>query len=131
MDIPKDIVRFPENLISLGEEEIRVIKIHHFRNEEELHDDDLIDSAISEFSIALKRLSQDLVEKYGVPNTRDFAVDFDEYDEFIEEEFDDERFCVPGSFVSAVWEREDFTLYLAVCKEDRKHPIVLILGVAY
>ena len=127
VDTPKDIVRFVENLISSGKEECEIIKLRMLE-EDEQHDDELIDSIIHDFTLVLQRLASKLAGMYGIPKITLDEGDFDDKENECEEE---EQFYVPCSFSSAVWETEDFILYLGVCQEDREFPIVLVVGVEY
>lgn len=130
IDLPNDIIKFTENLISSGEERFEVIQIREFEHEEEQHDEELIDSVIGEFSSILKELALELEKKYGEPKLALEEKDFEDIEDD-EEVIEDEQFYVPCSFASAVWEKEDFILYLAVCQEDREFPIILVVGVEH
>ncbi|WP_043319353.1 hypothetical protein [Microbulbifer sp. HZ11] len=121
--ISEDIVSHVEGLISSGEEVVQVIKFRLLEGEEEQYDDELIDSIVQEFSESLKRLASALDEKYG---EHKFSSSLDGLDDEIEDEF-----YVPCSYVSAVWEREDYILYLAVSQEDREYPIALVVGIEH
>ena len=122
--IPDDIVAHVSDLLASGEDGFDVLKLRYLESEEYQHDDDLIDSIAQEFTVTLRILASQLDDKYG---SHKFTSDLE--DEPEEEEGDE--FYVPGSYVSAVWEQEEFILYLAVCQEDRESPIMLVVGVEY
>jgi len=122
--IPDDIVAHVSDLLASGEDGFDVMKLRYLESEEDQHDDDLIDSITQEFTVTLKTLASKLDDKYG---NHKFTSDLE--DEPEEEE--DDEFYVPGSYVSAVWEQEEFILYLAACQEDRECPIMLVVGVEY
>ncbi|WP_299599709.1 hypothetical protein [uncultured Microbulbifer sp.] len=127
--VSEDIVSHVEGLISSGEEVVQVIEVRHLEGEEEQYDDELIDSIVQEFSVNLKRLASALDEKYG---EHKFSLDLDVLDDEIDEDEESEdEFYVPCSYVSAVWECEDYILYLAVSQEDREYPITLVVGVEH
>lgn len=128
IDLLKDIINFTENLISSGKECFEVIHLREFEHEEEQHDDELIDSVIGEFTNILKALALELAEKYGKPKLVLEEENFEVIEED-EEVIENEQFYVPYSFASAVWKKEDFILYLAVCQEDREFPIILVIGI--
>ena len=122
--IPDDIVAHISDLLASGEDGFDVMKLRYLESEEDQHDDDLIDSITQEFTVTLNILASKLDDKYG---SHKFKSDFDDEPE---EEKDDE-FYVPCSYVSSVWELEEFILYLAVCQEDREYPIMLVVGVEF
>ncbi len=121
---PDDIVSHVLDLVGSREDRLDAIKLRHLETEEEQHDDELIDSITQEFTVTLKSLASKLDEKYG---DHKFTSDLD--DESEEDVENEDEFYVPDSYVSAVWEKEDFILYLAICQEDREYPIMLVVGV--
>lgn len=122
--LPEDINGLAESLIDSGDEEYSVLKVHVFETEDEMYDDELIDSVIDQFTQLLKRLSSELTPKYGLPKFYEESEDFNDEDEDLDIE-------IPGAYSSAIWELENSTLFLAVIQEDREFPITLILGVNY
>lgn len=126
VEIPKDIVKLAEDLISSGEVGYETIKLYALETEEEQHDDEVIDSVIQAFSQLLEELAIKLEKVYGTPK---LTLDGGNEDEI--EEDNEEAFYVPCSFSSAVWETEDYILYLGVCQEDRELPICLVIGVEF
>lgn len=126
VEMPKDIVKLAKDLIGSGEEGFEVIKLHVLEGESDQHDDERIDSVIQEFSKTLKELSAELEVEFGEA----LLTMHGEEEGDIEEE-DDEQFFVPCSFSSAVWEKEDYILYLGVVQEDRELPVCLAVGVEY
>lgn len=126
VEIPKDIVKFAEELISSGEDGFEVIKLHVLETEEEQHDDELVDSLIQEFTKILKELTAELEKEFG---SAKLSIDAEDDDDIGEE--DEDEFYIPCSFSSAVWEKEDHILYLGVLQEDREFPICLVVGVEY
>ena len=121
--IPDDIVAHVSGLLDSGEDGFDVMKLRYLESEEDQHDDDLIDSIVQKFTVVLKSLALKLDDKYG---NHKFTSDLEE-----ESEEEEDEFYVPGSYASAVWEKEEFILYLAVCQEDREFPIMLVVGVEY
>lgn len=123
-ELPKDIVKFANDMIRSGKEGVEFIKLHVLETEEDQHDDELIDSLITSFSEILKELASKLEEEFGAPK-----LSIEGEDDEIEEDEDD--FYVPCSFSSAIWEKDDYLLYLGVVQEDREFPICLVIGVEY
>jgi len=123
---PDDIASLVLDLVGSGEDGFDILKLRYLETEEEQHDDELIDSITQELVVTLKSLASKLDEKHG---DHKFTSNLD--DESEDDAESEDEFYVPGSYVSAVWEQEDFILYLAICQEDREYPIMLVVGLQY
>jgi hypothetical protein len=113
---PDDIVEFVKKIISDELDDLKVIKIHYFDNDEQAHDEGLQNRVRREFSLVFNELSTKISACFGDAR---FAEEYDEFD------------CVPlcGAFPIAVWEIDHLLLYLAVCHEDRETPVLLTVGI--
>lgn len=110
----KSVATVANKLLKTEGDELEILRMHDFPDDESPHDDALIERLYSEFSAQLDRVQTQLTKKYGPPTRIG--------------ETDDDIIPLNGVFRFAVWEIGIKALFIAASHEDRGVPILLVLG---
>ena len=95
---------------------LKDLRVHMFEEDEDAHNDELLECIYEEFGNELKQAETILSQTYGSPARTGTE--------------DDDIIPLNGLFRFSIWQVGDKVLYLAAAHEDRGLPVILMIGTA-
>jgi|SRR5579862_3674582 hypothetical protein len=112
--LAQSAVDFAQKFLKEDEDNLEMLRMHEFPDDESAHDDELTERLYAEFSADVESAQAELSRHYGDPARTGTE--------------DDELIPLNGVFRFAIWSVEGKHLFIAAHHEDRGVPIVLALG---
>ena len=113
-NLAQSAVKLARKFLKEDEENLEMLRLHEFPDDESAHDDELTERLYAEFSADVENVQAELTSHYGAPMRAGTE--------------DDEVIPLSGVFRFAIWNLEEKHLFVAAHHEDRGLPVVLVLG---
>ena len=115
-NLPQTAVKLAQKFLKERQDNLEMLRMHDFPDDESAHDDELTERLYAEFSADVESAQAELAKQYGAP-TRTGKKD-------------DKLIPLNGVFRFVIWRVGEAHLFIAAHHEDRGIPIVLVLGTA-